>query len=71
MRAKIFYTNGRQKNYVTGVRALRKKMGLNTVEFGKRVGVSGRTVEDWEQGRRNPSGPALKMMESILKTAKS
>lgn len=47
------------------IRNLRRALGLNTTEFGALVGVSGRSVEDWEQGRRKPSGPARKMMEQI------
>lgn len=44
------------------IRALRRRLGLNCANFGALIGVSGRTVEDWEQGRRTPSGPAIMLM---------
>lgn len=37
------------------IKATRLSLGLNTKDFGKLVGVSGRTVESWEQGLRTPS----------------
>jgi putative transcriptional regulator len=36
----------------------RKKIGLSQAEFARLLRVSTRTVQDWEQGRRKPSGPA-------------
>lgn len=36
------------------IRALRTALGESVTQFGKRFGRSGRTVEDWEQGRRRP-----------------
>jgi putative transcriptional regulator len=47
------------------VRAIREGMGLGQTAFAGLLGVSPRTVQDWEQGRRRPSGPAL----SLLKVA--
>lgn len=35
------------------LKQIRKKAELTQAEFGKAIGVSGRTVESWEQGRRN------------------
>lgn len=49
----------------TQIKALRKRLGLNTTEFGALVGVSGRTVEDWEQNRRTPGGPAVMIMQAL------
>lgn len=43
----------------------RQKLGLSQVEFAKLLGVSLRTLQEWEQGRRQPSGPA----QSLLKIA--
>lgn len=36
----------------------RKKSGLSQTEFAKLLGVSVRTLQEWEQGRREPSGAA-------------
>jgi len=49
------------------IRHLRRAIGLNASDFGALVGVSGRSVEDWEQGRRSPSGPAQKIMAQLKK----
>ena len=47
------------------IKAIRKKTGLNAEKFGAMVGVGKKTVEAWEQGVRNPSGPAKKILESM------
>lgn len=44
---------------------IRTKMGLSQSAFAGLMGVSLRTVQDWEQGRRQPSGPA----EALLRIA--
>ena len=36
----------------------RMKSGLSQTEFASLPGVSVRTLQDWEQGRRQPSGAA-------------
>lgn len=36
----------------------RMKSGLSQTAFAKLLGVSVRTLQDWEQGRRQPSGAA-------------
>lgn len=36
----------------------RFKVGMSQVEFARLLGVSVRTLQDWEQGRREPSGAA-------------
>ncbi len=36
----------------------REKAGLSQAEFAELLGVSVRTLQDWEQGRREPSGAA-------------
>jgi|GEM_PF-2838581 len=44
------------------IKNLRRELGINTRDFGDLVGISSRTVEDWEQGRRNPSRAAQKAL---------
>ena len=39
---------------VTWVVEVRTKTGLSQTEFAKLLGVSVRTLQDWEQGRRQP-----------------
>lgn len=43
----------------------RLKSGLSQAEFAAVLGVSKRTLEQWEQGRRKPSGAA----QTLLKIA--
>ena len=38
------------------------RVGLSQNEFAKLLGVSVRTVQDWEQGRREPSGAARTLL---------
>lgn len=40
------------------VQTIRHKVHMSQEEFAQHFGVSKRTVQDWEQGRRHPSGPA-------------
>ena len=39
------------------VKAIRKKLKLSQAEFASRFGFSVRTVQQWEQGARFPTGP--------------
>lgn len=44
------------------VKSIRKKMGLSQSAFAGLLGVSVRTLQEWEQGRRNPKGPAQALL---------
>lgn len=41
---------------------IRSKLELSQSAFAALMGVSLRTVQDWEQGRRKPSGPAMALL---------
>ena len=41
----------------------RQKTGFSQSEFAKIMGVSVRTLQGWEQGRRNPSGAAATLLK--------
>ena len=41
---------------------IRSKLNLSQSAFAGLMGVSLRTLQDWEQGRRNPSGPAIALL---------
>lgn len=40
----------------------RRLMGVTQAEFAKLLGVSVRTLQDWEQGRRTPTGAAQSLI---------
>lgn len=40
----------------------RAKIGLSQHEFAALLGVSARTLQDWEQGRRMPTGAARTLL---------
>ncbi|MCZ2078021.1 MAG: helix-turn-helix domain-containing protein [Bryobacterales bacterium] len=42
--------------------AIRGKTGLSQSEFARLIGVSVRTLQEWEQGRRAPSGAARTLL---------
>jgi putative transcriptional regulator len=47
------------------VKAIRAKTGLTQGRFADIVGVSKRTLENWEQGRRHPTGPARALLKIV------
>ena len=47
------------------VRRIRRKVGMTQEAFARHFGVSTRTVQDWEQGRRAPTGAARAFLTVI------
>ena len=47
---------------VPSVASIREKTGLSQARFAQLLGVSVRTLQDWEQGRRAPSGAAKTLL---------
>lgn len=47
---------------VPPVAETRRKVGLSQSHFAALLGVSVRTLQDWEQGRRMPSGAARTLL---------
>ena len=47
------------------VKALRERTGLTQAEFSEMIGVSIRTLQNWEQGRREPEGPAKALLRVV------
>jgi len=43
-------------------KVIRTRLKLSQSAFAGLMGVSLRTVQDWEQGRRKPSGPAVALL---------
>jgi len=49
------------------VKAIRRKRGLSQAAFAARYGLNLRTLQDWEQGRVQPDGPARAYLLVILR----
>jgi len=47
---------------VPSVTSIREKTGLSQPRFAELLGVSVRTLQEWEQGRRAPSGAARTLL---------
>ncbi|MFN7571503.1 MAG: helix-turn-helix domain-containing protein [Betaproteobacteria bacterium] len=45
----------------------RARVGLSQQDFAKLPGVSVRTLHDWEQGRREPSGAARTLLKIAVR----
>jgi putative transcriptional regulator len=56
---------------VPRVSAIREKTGLSQARFAVLLGVSVRTLQDWEQGRRAPSGAARTLLLIAHKNPKA
>lgn len=47
------------------VKAIREQTGLSQSKFAILVGVSVDTLQNWEQGRRTPRGPAAVLLKIL------
>ncbi|WP_310644867.1 helix-turn-helix domain-containing protein [Burkholderia cenocepacia] len=62
---------GRERARITHVKSTeaavaRAKVGMSQSEFATLFGVSLRTYQDWEQGRRNPTGAAQTLLRVAI-----
>jgi len=53
------------------VRAIRRKSGLSQSQFAALIGVNLRTLQNWEQGRTRPTGPARAFLRIVEKNPKA
>lgn len=49
------------------VAAARLKTGLSQTDFAQALHISFRTLQEWEQGRRKPSGAAQALIRIVFK----
>ncbi len=47
------------------VKSIRNRLGVSQEKFAVILGVSKRTVENWEQGRRQPKGAARSLLRIV------
>jgi len=53
------------------VRAIRLKLDKSQAEFAMMIGVSVATLQSWEQGRRQPEGPARALLRVAARSPKA
>ncbi len=53
------------------VRTIRRKSGLSQSQFAALIGVNLRTLQNWEQGRTRPTGPARALLRIVEKNPKA
>ena len=54
-----------------GVRAIREAAKISQQQFAKLIGVSVRTLQNWEQHRTRPTGPARALLKIVASNPKS
>ena len=42
---------------------VRTRLGLSQIKFARLIGISEDTLQNWEQGRRSPAGPAKVLLK--------
>ncbi len=61
--------NGKGKrvtvNLPIDVKTIQNKIGLSQSAFAGLLGISVRTLQEWEQGRRTPKGPAQALLRAV------
>jgi putative transcriptional regulator len=53
------------------VKTVREKTGLPQTRFAVLMGVSIKTLQNWEQGRRRPQGPAVSLLRIVKNDPRS
>ena len=58
----------RQFSYdMPDIKLIRAKTGLSQQQFADKLNISSRTLQNWEQGTRNPTGAAVTLMRLLDK----
>ena len=60
--ARTFHLNPK-----TDIVKVRGKLGLSQSKFAAVMGISADTLQNWEQGRRSPTGPARVLLKIATK----
>ena len=59
--------NKHARTHIPAIADTRHKMGLSQSDFATVLGVSTRTLQEWEQGRRHPTGAAKTLIAIAAK----
>ena len=51
---------------ITPAAEARSRVGLSQNDFATLLGISSRTLQDWEQGRREPTGAAKTLLRVAI-----
>ncbi len=46
-------------------KSVRERVGLSQGDFARLIGVSVKTLQNWEQNRRQPTGPAAALLKIV------
>lgn len=49
------------------IKSIRKRLDVSQSQFALMIGVSKATLQNWEQGRRKPEGPAKALLRVVEK----
>ncbi len=53
------------------IKSTRARLGKSQAEFAMMIGVSLSTLQNWEQGRRSPEGPARALLKVAAENPKA
>src|SRR5689334_6140806 len=53
------------------VKAIRAKLGKSQTDFARMIGVPTATLQNWEQGRREPRGAAAALLRVVSESPRS
>jgi putative transcriptional regulator len=53
------------------IKKVRARLRVSQREFALLIGVSARTLQNWEQGRREPEGPAKALLRVAVRNPKA
>lgn len=53
------------------IKAIREGIGFSQAKFAALIGVNIRTLQNWEQGHRHPTGPAKVLLRLVQADPKS
>jgi putative transcriptional regulator len=61
--ARVEQVGKRKDTGALDVVEIRESLQLSQVQFAKAIGTSARTIQNWEQGHRRPTGPARMLLK--------